>query len=173
MLIFGHIIFTIGIFFMLERILPPLRGRLDCRYIAFGALLPDILDKLVGRVIFAEDLANGRLVGHTLVFCLFIALLGYYHYERSRDTGVFLISGACFFHLLEDRMWNAPYTFFWPAFGWEFPVGCYYGGVLDYFLNLARIGYVPSLCPCFISEFIGFIIAVIISGIYLRHRLTH
>ena len=173
MLIFGHLVFTIGIFFILERVLPVLRGRLDYRYIAFGALLPDILDKLVGRVIFAESLANGRLVGHTLVFCLFIALLGYYHYGKSRDTGVFLISGACFFHLLEDRMWNSPYTLFWPAFGWEFPTGCYYGGVLDYFLKMAKSGFVPSLCPCFITEFIGFAIAVIESAIYLRRRLTH
>ncbi|WP_440956448.1 metal-dependent hydrolase [Methanosarcina sp. Mfa9] len=173
MLIFGHIVFTIGIFFMLERILPALRGRLDYRYIAFGALLPDILDKLVGRVIFAEFLANGRIVGHTLVFCLFIALLGYYRYGKSRDTGLFLISGACFFHLLEDRMWAKPHTLFWPAFGWEFPKVCCYGGGLDYFLNMATIGYVPSLCPCFITEFIGLIIAVIISAIYLRRRLIH
>jgi len=173
MLIFGHLVFTVGVFFILGRILPALKGRLDYRYIAFGALLPDILDKLIGRVIFAETLANGRIIGHTLVFCLFIALLGYYRYGKSRDTGVFLISGACFFHLLEDRMWKTPYTLFWPAFGWEFPVGCYYGGVLDYFLKMGTIGYVPSLCPCFITEFIGLIIAVIISAIYLRHRLTH
>lgn len=172
MLIFGHLVFTIIIFFILERILPALRGKLDYRYIAFGSLLPDILDKLVGRVIFAEIISNGRLVGHTLVFCFFIALLGYYHYEKSRNTGVFLISGACFLHLLEDRMWIKSYTFFWPAFGWKFPADCYYGGGLDYFLKMARIGYVPSLCSCFITEFTGFIIAVLISVIYLRRRLT-
>ncbi|MCQ1535221.1 metal-dependent hydrolase [Methanosarcina sp. KYL-1] len=170
MLIFGHIGVTVGIFILLERIVPSLRGRFAYFYIALGALLPDLLDKPIGRVIFAESIANGRLLGHTLAFCFFIALLGYYQYGKSKDIRVFLVSGACFLHLLEDRMWATPHVFFWPVFGWEFPVGSYTGNVFDYFIKMFRIGYVPSLCPCFITEFIGFIIAAFILGNYLRHR---
>ncbi|WP_135603929.1 metal-dependent hydrolase [Methanococcoides sp. NM1] len=171
MFILGHLGVTLGIFFILEHILPPLKGRLDYRYIAFGALLPDILDKLIGRVIFAETIGNGRIIGHTLAFCLVITLLSYYRYRLSKDTHIFQITGACFFHLLEDRMWTAPETLFWPALGWDFPVCPYPDSVIDYFLNMIMNSYVPSLSLEFIAESIGgCIIVVLVVAKYLRHR---
>ncbi|WP_445474228.1 metal-dependent hydrolase [Methanococcoides methylutens] len=171
MFIFGHLGVTLGIFLILERIIPPLKGRFDYRYIAFGALLPDILDKLIGRVIFAETIGNGHIIGHTLVFSLVITLLGYYRYRLGNDTRIFQIAGACYFHLLEDRMWNAPETFFWPALGLDFPVCPYPGNVSDYFLNMITNSYAPSISLGFIAESIGGgIIVVLIVAKYLRDR---
>ncbi|NYT18771.1 MAG: metal-dependent hydrolase [Methanosarcinales archaeon] len=171
MFIFGHLGVTLGIFLILEHIIPPLKDRLDYRYIAVGALLPDILDKLIGRVIFAETIGNGRIFGHTLAFCFVITLLGYYRYRLGKDTRIFQITGACSFHFLEDRMWNAPETLFWPALGWDFPVCPYPGSMIDYFLNMTTNSYVPSPSPGFIAESIGVgVIVVLVVAKYLRHR---
>jgi len=43
-------------------------------------------------------------------------------------------------HLLLDAMWTVQETFFWPAFGWEFPPGIpeYWSGLLERLLTNPR-----------------------------------
>ncbi|OEU51521.1 MAG: hypothetical protein BA871_09955 [Desulfuromonadales bacterium C00003096] len=39
-------------------------------FIAIGVILPDLIDKPIGRILLGESVANGRLFGHTLLFVL-------------------------------------------------------------------------------------------------------
>jgi len=144
MLLFGHIGITLGIAWLVNRIF---KVKMDYRLIAIGSLLPDIIDKPLGMIIL--PLNNGRIFGHTLLFILILLLIGL-KYRKS-----LFLSFASFCHLIEDRMWNEPETFFWPLLGFEFPAKEH----LSFYEYLSRIlsEYIPSLSHVFISEVIGFI----------------
>lgn len=111
----------------------------DLRFLALGAVLSDLIDKPLGRIIWADELQTGRVYGHTLLF--FVLVL----------TGVMVFTGrgtpprrrwvavavGVMFHLLLDAMWVTPETLFWPLFGWEFPpsVDDYWSGFLGRLLD--------------------------------------
>ncbi|AAM32828.1 metal-dependent hydrolase [Methanosarcina mazei] len=121
MLLFGHLFVTLGIFFGLAIFIPRLKTVINPRYLAIGAILPDLIDKPIGEVIFASTFGNGRIVGHTLLFSLLLFLAGLYLYDKRRDIRALSLSAGSFLHIFEDRMGADPYTFFWPLFGWSFP----------------------------------------------------
>ncbi|MDW7731243.1 MAG: metal-dependent hydrolase [Methanolobus sp.] len=162
MLIFGHIGITLGIFLLVGFLFPGIKPHIDYRYVAFGSLLPDLIDKPIGRVLFAESIANGRIFAHTLTFCILLFLMGYYIYKSKEDARIIIISGAAFCHLLEDWMWTQPITFFWPMFGWSFPYGTPYRGVLDYLLTVFSRSFSPDFSLVLSFEFIGFIVILLI-----------
>lgn len=121
MLLFGHLGVTLGIFFVLGIFIPKLRTIINPGYLAIGAILPDLLDKPIGEVIFASTFSNGRIIGHTLLFSLLLFLAGLYIYERRNDIRVLSLSAGSFLHIFEDQMRSDPQTFLWPLFGWSFP----------------------------------------------------
>jgi hypothetical protein len=59
-------------------VLPRLSGgiipNLNYSFITLGAILPDLIDKQIGRILLGESVANGRLFGHTLLFVLLLKL---------------------------------------------------------------------------------------------------
>ena len=89
MFIFGHIGITLGIFFGLEILVPKFRVITDPTFLAIGALLPDLIDKPLGRVIFAHGIANGRIIGHTLFFSLILFMMGLYLYDKKKYKSAF------------------------------------------------------------------------------------
>jgi len=161
MLVLGHIGVTLGIFLLIGFLLPEVRSYIDYRYVTFGALLPDLIDKPIGRVIFAESIANGRIIAHTLVLCLLLFSMGYYLYMTKKDTRILVISGAAFFHLLEDQMWTQATTFFWPVFGWDFPYKPGYGMGIDYLSAMLGQSFSLDVSLFFILELIGLTIIVL------------
>ncbi len=171
MLLFGHLGVTLGIFFLLGFMIPRLREFIDFRYLALGSMLPDIIDKPLGKLIFAQTLANGRIIGHTLLFSLSLALLGFYIYWKKRNPGLLACAAGSFLHLLEDGMWANPSTFFWPLLGWNFPRGCpdYTGWA--YFARMFKRSFEPELSLCFISELLGMIVIIFIIAISVKKRI--
>ena len=121
MLLFGHLGITLGAFIGIGRLIPRLKSLIDLRYLAIGALLPDLIDKPIGKVIFASTFANGFIIGHTLLFSCLLVLAGIYLYQKRRDIRVFTLASGCFFHILKDQVWRQPQTFLWPLLGWSFP----------------------------------------------------
>ena len=171
MFIFGHLGITLGIFFILGQLIPSIRDRLDYRVIALGALLPDLIDKPIGRFLFAESVASGRLVGHTLVFVLILLIGGYVLLNRRGDGGRGVqVAGAGFLHLVEDRMWMSPVTLLWPAMGWRFPQGDVYGSFMDYLLDVVSHCYIPEPSYVFVSEVVGLFVLVGMLVRYVRRR---
>lgn len=158
MFIFGHIGITLGIFILIRK--HPVFSKIDLNIplIAFGAMLPDIIDKPLGEVIFADSLANGRIFGHTLIFSLIILATAYYFYKKNNNHDLLMIPAASLMHLMEDRMWMTPQTFLWPLMGWQFPDGYQSAGILDYFLSIFKNAYTPSMSFVFLSEILGLLI---------------
>lgn len=94
--------------------------RFDLRALLVGSLLPDIIDKPMGRLVFGTF--GGRLFCHTLTFVLVIALAGLYLYVRRRNNWLLVLGFGLFMHLVLDEMWLDPQTLLWPAQGFSFHV---------------------------------------------------
>jgi len=162
MFVFGHIGVTLGIAFVISGLVLPgiregIRPKLNYLVIAVGAILPDLIDKPVGRILLGESVANGRLFGHTLLFVLILITIGFF-LKNHRD-GVFCLAFATFLHLCEDRMWEMPATLLYPLYGFGFPKGIVIGeNWYDYFLLMFNGSYQPSLSYVFVSEIMGIVI---------------
>jgi inner membrane protein len=94
------------------------RRRIDYRFILLGAVLPDLVDGSLGLFVF--DGPQGRWVAHSLVAVIAIAVAIILLLSGERRLAVFGLAVGWLLHLVADGMWQAPFTFFWPAFGLEF-----------------------------------------------------
>jgi inner membrane protein len=100
--------------------LESLADRIDIRFLFLGALLPDIIDKPIGRVFFEGTFENGRIFAHTLVFLVVLTLIGLYMYKKRASLAGLTLSFGVLTHLLLDAMWQLPQTLFWPLYGFSF-----------------------------------------------------
>lgn len=175
MFIFGHIGITLGIVYsvayLLNRLLPEKSFRIDYRWVAFGALLPDMIDKPLGRIVLAETIGSGRIFAHTLLFGILLALAGYFLYRRTANSKTLVLAGASFCHLLEDQVWKSPKVFFWPFSGWSFPRDQIYGNFFEYLAVVFSHAYDPAYTGVFTSEIIGFCITALFAGSYAGTKL--
>jgi inner membrane protein len=118
MFILGHIGLTIGLI-LLGLVLfnrKDLIYQLDFRIIAVFAILPDIIDKITGHVLFAGSLNNGRLFCHTLLFMIIFAMIFFFIVGQKWWVFTFPIIT----HQLFDQLWIDPQTWLWPYYGWQF-----------------------------------------------------
>jgi membrane-bound metal-dependent hydrolase YbcI (DUF457 family) len=169
MFIFGHIGITLGIFYFLSRLSSKNSFWVTVPWIAIGALLPDFIDKPLGRIILAETIGSGRIFAHTLLFGLLLGLAGYYLYTQGKPE-LLIIAGASFCHLLEDQMWNTPEVLFWPFLGWDFPKDMISGNFFEYLMIIFNRSYDPEFIEVFISEIVGLLIIVLLTGVYIREK---
>src|SRR5207245_7226543 len=87
--------------------------RIDYRWVLFGAILPDLIDKPLG---FLTGL-DSRLWAHTFLFLFAILALSFVPSLR----GLRLVGFGVATHLLLDLIWNQPAIVLYPYFGWTFP----------------------------------------------------
>ncbi len=97
-----------------------LADRIDIRLLLIGSLLPDIIDKPIGRFLFRETFNNGSIFCHTLLFLIVITAGGLYLYRYRNKTWLLALSFGTFIHLILDGMWLAPQTLLWPLYGFSF-----------------------------------------------------
>jgi membrane-bound metal-dependent hydrolase YbcI (DUF457 family) len=97
-----------------------LAGRIDIRILLIGSLLPDIIDKPIGRFFFREIFHNGRIFSHTLLFLIIITAGGVILYRTSKKTWLMALACGTFTHLIFDGMWMSPHTLLWPLYGFSF-----------------------------------------------------
>ena len=107
---------------VIRRITVSLSQRIDLRVLLFASLLPDIIDKPIGLLLYPSVLGSGRLFAHTIWFPV-VLLAASVLLRRFRGGPVLMVlafgSGM---HLLLDAMWLTPVTLFWPLLG-PFPQG--------------------------------------------------
>jgi hypothetical protein len=117
-MIFWHLGGTIAIFRYVFR-----DPKVDLRFLALGALLPDLIDKPLGTILFpALFNNNGQVIGHTLLFSLVLMSVVLLTTRRGRVRRRWMaLAVGSLLHLVLDAMWTAQETFLWPVFGWEFP----------------------------------------------------
>lgn len=128
MLLLAHVGITLGIAKGVKKALKhfginELAKNIDYRLVILGSVLPDIIDKPLGGIIFKETIGNGRIYSHTLFFLLFLSALAAYLWLKNRRPGLLVVAGGCIVHHILDGMWLYPRTFLWPAYGWAFPKG--------------------------------------------------
>ena len=143
-----------------------LSRRLDLRILLVGSLLPDIIDKPLGHILFREDLSSGRTIGHTLIFAVLITLGGIFLRYRTGKTWLLALSLGTFVHLILDEMWLHHWrsTILWPLYGFEFPkaeLTGWAGNIWDALLHEPAV-YIP--------EIIGGVVIVIFLWVLVRNR---
>jgi hypothetical protein len=96
--------------------------KMDLRVLALGAVLPDLLDKPIGSLVFHGYFRTGRIYGHTLLFAALL-LAGVMALTRRGTTARrrwMALPIGVFIHLLLDIPLESA-TFWWPFLGFEFP----------------------------------------------------
>lgn len=81
--------------------------RVDYRLVAFGALVPDLIDAAAG----------GRLLAHSLLFSagLLVAVVLITVGRRARRRWLLALPFGTFLHLVLDATWTRPGVFWWPV----------------------------------------------------------
>jgi inner membrane protein len=110
MLVFAHLGLTLAAAQLFKRRNP------DLAMVALGSLLPDMIDKPLGYLIFGSP-GNGRIIAHTLLFLLCLVALA----ALSPSHRLYSLSGGVSSHLILDSMWLSPAVLFWPLLG-SFPL---------------------------------------------------
>lgn len=139
-------------------------GAIDYRMVLVGSMLPDIIDKPLGIYLLADQISNGRIYGHTLLFLLLIITAGIILYYFRKNSALLLISAGAFAHLALDQMWRNPHTLFWPLFGTEFERhenGEWLGGLFETLTSNPSV-YIP--------EIIGVLIVAVFAWHIIRKR---
>jgi len=137
--------------------LKSLAQQIDLRVLLIGSILPDIIDKPLGRIIFRNSISNGRIYCHTTLFLLLISIIGIYLYVKFRNNHFLILSFGTFTHLIFDQMWLASHTLFWPLYGWNFPQG---ESNITIFIKDILIGLITSP-GTYIPEIIGAIVMLV------------
>jgi inner membrane protein len=120
---------------------------IDYRMVIIGSMLPDIIDKPLGIYLLADEIGNGRIYGHTLLFLLFTVTAGILLYYFRGSPALLLISAGTFAHLVLDQMWQNPSTLFWPILGAEFErheTGEWLGGLFETLTSNPSV-YIPEI----------------------------
>lgn len=91
------------------------RRRIDYRYVLVGAVLPDLVDGLLGLFLFEGP--EGRWIAHSLLMPIAVAVAIILGARGERRLALFGIAVGWLVHLVMDGMWESPKTFLWPAFG--------------------------------------------------------
>jgi hypothetical protein len=98
--------------------------KVDVRFLLFGALLPDLVDLILGTLVFPDRFSTGEIYFHTLLLPTLYMAVVLLTTRRGRRRRAFMAVGVGWlFHLLLDGMWTGPEVLFWPFFGGEIPAG--------------------------------------------------
>jgi membrane-bound metal-dependent hydrolase YbcI (DUF457 family) len=93
---------------------------MDLRYLAVGAILPDLIDTPIAIAMWSSWQAP-RLMAHSLAFgsmAMVAVLVGTRRGKRRKQW--MLVAVGVLMHLGLDAMWADPNTLWWPFLGWEF-----------------------------------------------------
>ncbi len=87
---------------------------MDLRFLALGAILPDLIDTPIG-VVGWPTYQTVRLWSHSIAFgsIVFVAVLIATRRGPVRKRWILLAVGVVL-HVLLDAMWNQPETLWWP-----------------------------------------------------------
>lgn len=96
---------------------------MDLRWLAVGAVLPDVIDKPIGSILWNDVFHTHRVFAHALVVpaaALLLVMAVTRRGTSGRKTAIVVVLGW-FVHLVLDGVWASPEAFLWPLFGFEFP----------------------------------------------------
>jgi membrane-bound metal-dependent hydrolase YbcI (DUF457 family) len=84
---------------------------------AIGAVLPDLIDKPVGFIIFGGVLDNGRIWCHSLLVAAIVLLAGLLAGKVRKTPLLVAAAIGILSHQILDLMWRQPRTWYYPLLG--------------------------------------------------------
>ena len=112
-------------------------ARMDLRFLAFGAIVPDLIDTPIGLV-FWESFHSVRLWSHSLLASSVVMVAVLLRTRRGRPRRRWMaIAVGMLLHLFLDAMWDSQETLWWPFLGLDITeqafssVALYVGAVLS------------------------------------------
>ena len=118
MLILAHLVIGLIIGFILYEIF---HARTIIVFCAIGSVLPDLVDKGLGHIIFSASLDNGRIFFHSLFIVLLFAVVGLIVWKYYRSFAFLVVGFGVLLHQLADAMWASPVSWYYPLLG-PYPV---------------------------------------------------
>jgi inner membrane protein len=127
--------------------------KIDYRLVVIGSMLPDIIDKPMWLLTHNSFIWAGRGYAHTFLFNFILLVSGIILKVRRKTSWLLLISICSFGHLVLDKMWQNPYTLWWPLLG-PMQQGEFAGWLSSVFSSLT------SNPEVYIPEIIGLVIFI-------------
>jgi len=114
MLLLAHLVIGLIIGFMLYEVF---NARTIIVFCAIGSVLPDLMDKVLGRIIFSTSLDNGRIFFHSLNIVLLFVFTGLIVWKYYRSFSFLMVGVGVLSHQLADMMWTSPVSWYYPFLG--------------------------------------------------------
>ncbi len=114
MFFFFHLLTGIILGLLLSDFLKDQRWFIPC---AIGAVLPDLIDKPIGYILFPVTIGDGRIYAHTLLAAILVLALGLIIFKFRRDPGVLAVGVGILSHQVLDLMWRLPLNWYYPLLG--------------------------------------------------------
>jgi hypothetical protein len=114
MYFFFHLLTGIILGLLIGDILRDKRWTIPC---AIGAVLPDLIDKPLGLLLFGDSIGSGRVFMHTLLAALVLLIPGLVIWQWKKNPVVPGIAVGVISHQVLDLMWRTPKTWFYPLYG--------------------------------------------------------
>ena len=108
MLFLSHLVIGLIIGFILYEFF---HARSLIAFCALGSVLPDIVDKPLGHIVFGSSLDNGKIFFHSLVIVLLFFIAGLIVWKYYRSFSFLVVGFGIFLHQLVDMMF-APGFFY-------------------------------------------------------------
>jgi len=157
MLFLGHLIIGLIVGFILYEFF---HARSIIIFCALGSVLPDIVDKPLGHIIFSSSLDNGKIFFHSLPIVLLFFITGLLVWKYYRSYSFIVVAFGMFLHQIVDMMWLRPVDWLYPLLGqFESDVSP------DYFQNAVHAELTS------VTEWIFFTAIVVVAFFVYRNRI--
>jgi membrane-bound metal-dependent hydrolase YbcI (DUF457 family) len=84
---------------------------------AFGAVVPDLIDKPIGLLVLAGSIDYGRIFSHTLLVFIILMGIGLIYRKRTRNPVFEALALGILSHQVLDVMWFEPSNWLYPFLG--------------------------------------------------------
>ncbi len=128
-------------------------------FCAFGAVLPDLIDKPVGHILLAGSLDSGRIFAHGLLFLGLLLAAGVVLEQRRGSFALLAVVAGVLSHQVIDTMWTMPVTWYFPLLGpyQPYDFNGYFGNAIlaevsslsEWIFLVASAGIALALCHGF------------------------
>jgi membrane-bound metal-dependent hydrolase YbcI (DUF457 family) len=114
MYFFFHLLTGIILGLLIGDILRDERWTIPC---AIGAVLPDLIDKPLGLLLFGDSIGSGRVFMHTLLAALVLLIAGLVIWQWKKNPVVPGVAVGVISHQALDLMWRTPKVWLYPLYG--------------------------------------------------------
>ncbi len=114
MLFLGHLVIGLIIGFILYEFF---HDQTIIIFVAIGSVLPDVIDKPLGHIIFGSTLDNGKIFFHSFIIVLLFLVTGLIIWKFYKSYSFILVACGMFLHQLVDMMWKRPVNWYYPFLG--------------------------------------------------------